>query len=72
MTVCSSDDGSSQMQSVAMHDVGGLDEIVDHFVRVLDGEEEPWADVVEGRKHVEVLLAGYQSIAAGQPVDLPL
>ena len=72
MTVCSSDDGSPQMQSVAMHDVGGLDEIVDHFVRVLDGEEEPWADVAEGRKHVEVLLAGYRSISTGQPVDLPL
>ena len=35
-------------------------------------EEEPWADVAVGRKHVEVLLAGYRSISTGRPVDLPL
>ena len=73
MTVCSSDGGAPpQTQTVAMHDVAGAETIMDHFVRVLDGEEEPWADVAEGRKHVEVLLAGYRSIATGQPVDLPL
>ena len=72
MTVCSSDGGSPRTESVAMHEVAGTEAITDHFVRVLDGEEEPWADVAEGRKHVEVLLAGYRSIATGQPVDLPL
>ena len=73
MTVCSSDGGAPpQTQTVAMHDVAGAETITDHFVRVLDGEEEPWADVAEGRKHVEVLLAGYRSIATGQPVELPL
>ena len=70
MTVCSSDGGSPRTESVAMHEVAGTEAITDHFVRVLDGEEEPWADVAEGRKHVEVLLAGYRSIATGQPVDL--
>ena len=72
MTVCSSDGGSPRTESVAMHEVAGSETITDHFVRVLDGEEEPWADVAEGRKQVEVLLAGYRSISTGQPVDLPL
>ena len=72
MTVCSSEGSSPHTQSVAMHDVNSIEAIMDHFVRVLDGEEEPWADVAEGRKHVEVLLAGYRSIATGRPVDLPL
>lgn len=72
MTVCSSEGGSPWTQSVAMHDVSGGDAIVEHFVRVLDGEEEPWIDVAEGRNQVEVLLAGYRSISTGQPVDLPV
>ena len=44
------------------------DALVNHFVRVLDGDEPAWADVEAGRAHVATLLAGYESVAMGTVV----
>ena len=37
------------------------DALVNHFVRVLDGDEPAWADVEAGRAHVATLMAAYES-----------
>ena len=44
------------------------DALVNHFVRVLDGEEPAWADVEAGRAHVATLMAAYESVATGAVV----
>ena len=47
--------GSKAPPSSARDD--SSDALVNHFVRVLDGDEPAWADVEAGRAHVATLLA---------------
>jgi predicted dehydrogenase len=51
-------------------DSAGLVELVDDFVAHLDGAAPPLQTGPQGCEVVRVLLAAYDSIAAGGPVEL--
>ena len=42
--------------------------LVNHFVRVLDGDEPAWVDAEVGRAQVAVLLAAYESVETGKVI----
>lgn len=45
---------------------------LDDFISAIDSDRSPVYTVDDARKHMEILLAGYQSIVTGELVHLPL
>ena len=53
-------------------DVAGLGRALDDLVGALDEDRRPRYSAENARDLMEILIAGYQSIVEGAPVDLPL
>jgi len=48
------------------------EEMIKHFVKVIEEDLEPRASGVDGRKALEIALAAYLSNERGRPIELPL
>ena len=66
-----SDDGKSATRLDAL-DANGIGRMVSELITSIDNGRETINNASHGVSHVEVLLAGYASYFAGEPVQLPL